>query len=492
MNNKYEQIDKFLKIWRDVALENPNIDFLDTNTSDIIYSYLFKQNVKKNDQTIDISNTCFSTWIDNFKNISNIDCFVSPNWPYFCQFKNLKSFNGDYLKVYIPLDGDHIKEGINIIFNFLAKNNISHASKVSKEIRFDDVVIRLISEQDVDKLLNFVKQNSYIQSGLIPPNPFAYNKDGIALACDGALSYNSTVSRFISLYINNKKIKQDLDNVGVSDFYNFLIAYYNNVFTEKNYQIVINDFNLKTDDEELNSIITNYKQVLALIIKSSSPDFNYSDYLEHFRECSSGTLNNNYIVTNDKENGNKFLEDLLLDVVQTMSLKYGKEVAINSINVYLSTGLSNRITRDNNLRFRVVNSELRVYLNNVLKQSNLSLNEYINLLEEKNTKQEVSILNNNNLLVSGLKSTYDKYEQLSGNGIDYIRSAVKRLAFKGDYSGFTRDNGIRESIMRYITKEDFIEWLKVQYGYAYVDDLSLEVMCNSFIDEVISMNKKIS
>lgn len=387
------------------------------------------------------------------------------------------------------MDGEHIQEGTKMIFDFLAKNNITHLSKVSNRIRFDDVVVRLVNEQDVDKLMSFVKQNSYIQSGLISANPFAYNKDGIALACDGHLSYNDTVAKFISIYIASNKNNQTLNKVGKDDFYDFLIVYYNNVFANRDYQRIISDFNLNATGQELSDIIINYKQVLELIIKSSSPDFSYDDYLKHYRS-NIGLSKNEELVHNVHipMKDDDALENLLLEIVQVMTHKYGKETTINSIDDYLHSGNTRRITKDNNLRSRAQYFQLCEKLNNVLKQTNLSLTEYINLLKEKHIK-----LDNNNskneILLSGIIGTYKKYQQLSGDGINYVRSAIRRLVLKGDYLGFTRDNGIRETIMNNFSRNDIIDLLKTKYGYTEENDETLEVMCDRFIEDVMSMSK---
>ena len=395
MSNKYNQIDSFLKIFRDIALENPQISFLSNDAKDMIYGQLIRLNVSKEDRRYDVSNEHFYDWIKRYQNVENINCFIDPDWSYFCQFQNGYWSTNEHIKVYIPLDSKHIKEGANLIFDFLAKNNVTHISKIGKKIRFDDIVIRLTNEQDARNLIEFVKQNSYINEGLILPNPFAYNKDGLALACDGEISYNSTIARCISIYIHEKKQIQRLNEVSVNDFYNFLINYYNKVFiTENNYEKIIKDFKLNEYNEYLDLEIKNYKQVLALIIKSASPDFGYEDYVKHFNDC----LNND-----DKRKTNEFgmglakeyseknninLDNLVLELVWVMSNKYGNSTAINSIKDYLNTGIPNRITRDNNLRKRVIDCNLKDYINKYLNENHLTFEVYLNYLQTASMKNE--------------------------------------------------------------------------------------------------------
>ena len=116
-----------------------------------------------------------------------------------------------------------------MLFDFISVNNISHVSKIGKRIRFDDIVIRVADESDARMILDFVKNNRYMQEGLLKPNPFAFSKDGIALACDGNISYNNVISLLINNYIVDKKGK-DLNAIGFEDFYNFVIDIYINIF----------------------------------------------------------------------------------------------------------------------------------------------------------------------------------------------------------------------------------------------------------------------
>ena len=158
MNNR-KRIEEFLKIWAQVGIENPNFSYRSQDTHDLIYHNLIMQGVNPKDKKIDLTPT-FDKWKDFFKDYSNISVFVDPNWSYFCQFVSkdpTASMQPENIKVYIPLDGEHIERGVKEIMAFLANHSISHQSKVSKKIRFDDVVVRLANESDARKLLDFIK-----------------------------------------------------------------------------------------------------------------------------------------------------------------------------------------------------------------------------------------------------------------------------------------------------------------------------------------------
>ena len=119
-NDRLRRADEFLKYLRDISLQNPNYDF----NHNSIYHELTRIGVP-----IDKRNTphnyLFSNWVTRFQSNRNIDVFVDPNWSYFCQFitHREKVYSApEHLKVYIPLDEEHMEIGVNMIFDFLSQN----------------------------------------------------------------------------------------------------------------------------------------------------------------------------------------------------------------------------------------------------------------------------------------------------------------------------------------------------------------------------------
>ena len=153
------------------------------------------------------------------------------------QYKKISYRNPDdnYYKLYIPLDKEHIRNGADLIFDYIKQNNIEHLSKIGADIRFDDIVIRLTNKKDVEKVINFVGSNEYLKEGLIKPNPFLYSKNNVAVACDGDLSFNNIISSLISNYINEKKLNNNLKEISVYDFYEYARNIYNDIFVKKTY-----------------------------------------------------------------------------------------------------------------------------------------------------------------------------------------------------------------------------------------------------------------
>ena len=434
MNNRYKEMDDFLKYWRDILKENPFINL----TENIVFNKIIKLGVNENDKNVNLSNnnfgqkSTFEKWIEYYYNNPNIKVFNSPDWKYFCQFiSNYNLANAtNHIKVYIPLDYEHIELGAKLIFDFLSNNNIPHHSKIGREIRFDDIVIRLINPTDAEKLINFVTSNQYLSKGLISPNPFAFQKDGIALACDGYLSYNSTISELITNYINYMKNYNKLDEINITSFYNYIIHIYNN---NDLIECLFND----SDD-----LFSNRKQVLELIIATFSPNFTYNDYINHYKKHSN--INSN--VTNNAF----YLNNALLCTVS----EYDADKCYEALYRVINEGNYNYFTNKQNARNNLMNlSPSDIYhivvstLNKEKNNFNLydACREYVDRFLANNTKDDNNINNNvsknvfylnNALLCTALK--YDAYQ---------CYEALYRVINEGNYNYFTNEKYARDNLM---------------------------------------------
>lgn len=336
MNDRLEQVNTVLK---DLFLSSENYSL----NRNVVYNYLRNLGIGDNPQYA-VNNSFFGDWISRFKNKQNIRVFVSKDWPYFCQFVN-KSVQYDCVKIYIPLKLDHIYEGANRIFDFLDKNNIAHSSKISSDIRTDDVVVRLSSCEDAQKLQAFIDNDKYIQEGMLRVNPFCFNKNGVGYAFDGTLSYNSVLSTTIANYINDRISKEySVDEINVEDFK----VYINECLGNKQYLNKLRDpKHYERSDPEL----------ILNIIKLSLTSNNIKD----FNNC----YNNDCIKQHNestnllKDNNDKV--ELFNEVILTTMRKYPRGCDKKDRDVsgydYLNAFFNGNIlgvTRDNNLRDRVI------------------------------------------------------------------------------------------------------------------------------------------
>lgn len=388
-----ERITEILKYWAQVGLENPHYNFDDPKTEDHIYGRLIRLGVSDRDKTIlldqkkeytdrdgvrIIQKSAFQDWIDYYRRKEGISTYVDPKWPYFCQFvsKNPEAQNSsNHIKVYIPLDGAHIQTGAKMIFDFLTENNISHASKIGKKIRFDDIVIRLTNQQDADKLLNYVKNNSYIQEGLIVASPFAVQKDGIALAVDGRKSYNSTIASLLRMYLADCQKKRRLKQVSYEEFYYFIANKYNEEFAEKRGDSFAREFGFQNDPASRK----NYREIIELIIRAQFKNFTYNDLIEHYNKCTGRRKEEVEI------NGiSPYTESLLITAIEGMTKRFNSsQSGLLSVERYIIVGDPTYLTRNNGLREKITNSNMRQEILRYLRQTKIPIRRFINDVLDK-------------------------------------------------------------------------------------------------------------
>jgi len=353
-------------------------------TQKLVYSYLINRNVLLEDRGKIVSNVTFddkfnyekkpieegdffSRWIKRFEKVKNIKVFCSPTWQSFCQFKNgdvqiEEDSNVNYVKMYIPLKYDHLYEGANRIFDFLARENIPHMSKISRKIRFDNVVVRLPNFKDAERLQAFLDQDSYIHEGLMKGNAFTFQKNGISYAMDGRLSHNNFLSGMISDYIN-KMVKDpnvSYENVGFQGFYQFV----NDV--AENYERIENylDSDEKRSFNKIGNMADGYGIVRLLQRSMMTNDMRFFE--EHFNYLNNQNARKDLINAFDQKNRPQIRNntDLKEGLVQEFILTTMKKYPLGSdpnypdvsgyqyIYAYLK-GNDKAVTRDNDLRNRM-------------------------------------------------------------------------------------------------------------------------------------------
>ncbi len=440
MTSKEKIINDFLWAWRDTMLQNPNFD---PNERDI-YSQLINIGVDKEEQKVSLDQSSFPRWINYFRNQPQIKCFVSENWRYFCQFINRDNEvidQPDQIKIYVPQDAKHIEKSAEELFSFLRDNNIPHHSKIGRRIRFDDIVIRVAKREDADRILEFIRRNKQIQGGMIRPNPFTFNKDGIAMAVDGRVSYNNTVSKYISLYLLKRKKEHKLESVNCEDFYHFVTAYVQNFTSKEGMEQVIVDFKLEEEAQRyqlsIPSLLTNYANITSLIIKSHSPSFTEEHYYHHFNECNNttkvkaqeGQFASVLYGYMNKEMSEEEITSALRWMVNQMCTKYSKEETLALIELYIKTGDKYNLSRVGGVRDRITNSNFRQDILNILNSRRMDFSTYYNLCATAKV-EKTSIIDLElqtkmlNLLIEAIKLLTIRFDSY-GAAIDNIETYLK-------------------------------------------------------------------
>lgn len=419
MNDKKERINLFL--------ERINQIFAQTEgTKSIVYRQLTSLGVPQEQERHEI-NQHFRDWINYYRN-SKTDVFVAENWRYFCQFisNNQEAKRSeDHLKIYVPLDEKHMLKGASLIFDFLEENNIPHLSKIGSHIRFDSIVIRLVNEEDVKKLADFVKNNKYLQEGLLPANPFTFNYNGIAMACDGTLSYNSTIAGFVNLYIH--KCQREKSQPNYEGFYSFIEQYSKGIVDVELDQIDSNRIQRDFPDDEIYSSrsISDFRNIVSLILKSKSNDFSLEDYFDHYKNVKTLT-----------EQEIKDTYSLSYEILETMIKQHPeqRETVIETFKEYIKTGKETYITRENDLRNKASAFGLNKMINKLSKVKKVTIDEFVNdtiSLDENKIKQDI---------YDFITITQEKY------GFESAVEMLKSYVLYDDLTYVTRSQNLRDNV----------------------------------------------
>lgn len=217
---RYDEMYVFINHILTIAKSNPNFHI----NSDIVYSELEKFTLPGKDfqspgKAKKVEHL-FPKWIERFEGTKNIAVFNAYNWPYWCQFTN-KSQKDEFIKLYVPIDGDGLEDCVNLIFDFMAKHDMHHQSKVGKFLRNDNVVIRLDKgdEKSLRMLIDFITHNEKIQRHLNKTNPFLPNINGIGVMNETGITYNGELCEMISRYVNERRNNARLD---IQDFIKYI------------------------------------------------------------------------------------------------------------------------------------------------------------------------------------------------------------------------------------------------------------------------------
>lgn len=428
-------MNDFLIRIKDIIKDNPHL--LEGNLKDFLYTQLITYNLGKGEPLKNIE-PLFDDWVYRNKNKDNIKTFVNPNRPYFCQFVNsdAKNITGDAIKLYIPLNENRLYEGANRLFDFIAKEGICHNSKIAKKIRNDNIVVRVSNIDEAMKVVEFVKNDPYIQDGLMNTNPFTINVDGVGIAKDGLRSYNTELCNHLVRFINILVSKDRLDDLNITSFHEYLDT--------------VKDFG----DNDL-QMITKIQSEVTRGNKLSLDDFN-------------NIINGSKVEIKDSK------EEIFKNVVKLTYQKYGMTHTINAIARFRYNGYDGGFTRDKGARYeltlnRISPDDVNKFLENDKLLGDNSIESYINDILGKN--------NDYNYLVSAYNETYNKH------GKEQADYAIKEYIFKGELKYLTNNNNARNNLKRvdYNKIHDILkEGLNID-SYSTLEELSI-----SFLEE---MNK---
>lgn len=338
--SKKEEMHYFLKYLKDLSDSGVTID------PDVVYNTMEEYGVKSSDNKegilTNVKPELFPKWENYFASNPNLRVFVSENWKYFCQFVSYKRISEEeYIKMYIPIDGDHIYKGAIELFNYIESLGVTHESKIASEIRSDDVIVRL-SGSDIDvakKIIDYIHSNDYIMEGLTRVNPFVPDVGGIGIMRETGISYNYTMAKLISHHINSMK-KQQRD-VSIDSFQEWL-------------NVVQSDYRQNPIDYD------DFKEVKSIFDKAINNENLSINGVEREKKESDMTL--------EQKN------HLFLDAVFATYDKYGgiqaKEAIIHAINGDFggfTNGKEGQIKYRNELKKNISSEEIKYFIDTSIK-----------------------------------------------------------------------------------------------------------------------------
>ena len=257
------------------------------------YSELIRFNMPEVKDKINFQNNLSNLMNFELNNLENLRTI--PQLPHFLWFRNKnKSMDfADAVKLYIPLDENHLCEGAKQLFTYMDKEDILTESKIrfKGEVTLDNIVVRVKDIKTAERVINFINNNEYIKEGLLDPNPFLINKDNIGITMDGNESYNGKTATMMAYYIWNNK--DNLDNISIDTYRHYL--------EEKTEEL---DKNTKeTGNYDLKNIVdillmsvndntNDYEEFKKLANKIQGKDIKFADKkISILNEASTATIN---------------------------------------------------------------------------------------------------------------------------------------------------------------------------------------------------------
>lgn len=423
MLSNYELQQYFFNNIKEIAMLNPNFEI----TSNFIYTQLTEFNVHNNQGPYQNIEYNFNYWIDRYKNNPNIDVKRIPKRKYFLWFFNGKT-TGNEVKLYIPLDVNHLKEGANQLFDFISKTNIKHQSKIAKFIRNDNIVVRVNSMEDANTIIDYVSNNSYLKEGMLNVNPFLPSKNGVGITMDNCYSYNSSISELINSFFNMLKQNKRLDLFNVQEFNKFV----------KGLIPTITDIEMK--------------DIYSLISKITDPNFKYQDFESHANNKLADKYSSDRVRITDP----KFYFENAIKITD----KYYPGNAKSAIFAYMK-GNSNLFTRKEKARDGLVKYVNPGDIINIMRSKlnekgmkrpnndNELVDKYLNIILNK----DFSLYNDN--LFEMIKQAY--VNTSTAYNINQARYALKAFILDSELKYFTNQYKDRDKLKNNILGKELMK-----------------------------------
>ena len=419
MNNDFDRMNEFIQKIKSMSIANINVN------ANNVYANLVRIGINDDIKIDDFHNL----WIEEFKDIANINVFVDSKAPYYCHFNNGDNTKIDpykMIKMYISQDREHIYEAVNKIFKYMALNNICHHSKVSSQIRNDSIVIRVYDMADALKIQEFIMNDSYIMEGVIASNPFTCNNGSVAYAWDGHLFYFEIVASYISGYINKLKDSNKLDTASFKNFLEYLDDCYDYGFV-KNKNIMKNLDVPKNLATTMAEYYDDFKQISKmLLVNLSSKDKDIDDFYHNYNKIILNTIRNNL------GKDISIYQEMWNNIYKRLVKIYGYKFADFRVLSFIISDNYAWFTRKDNIREYMINNGIKASLLKILIANMSEKREHMKMLYEalRDTYKKYDFKQTHEALKKAILGNYDLITN-SRNGRTKLKNKVDYREING-------------------------------------------------------------
>ncbi|MGM9876871.1 MAG: hypothetical protein ACI310_06585 [Bacilli bacterium] len=432
--NRIKEQEIFFNYIKDIYLSNPELQI----NEDTIYKELMlfyenngaRERINENGLLLNVQQKLAKKFGSKFGHSG-----------YFWLFENRDNLNDNAyydilynsIKIYVSIDAINLCEVSTKIFEYMTRENIITQSKVAKIMRNDVLVLRVATQEDAIKLINYINSLNY--KSKIKTNPFLLTKDKVGITKDGCLSYNTTLCKVISNYLNECKINNTLNEANINDLYTYI-------------------------NKTINMLKGPYKSKMLKLYEINSEQ-EYEDYLMVMNIISknlNGTITLEQLFSLSRDNNVEELStiqkedrDKIKYILSCLSKYYTTNDIHRIILKYIETGDLTYFTRRDNIR-QIAASFSPEKLNNIINEMST------------------------NALLDAIIITEERYPNMSQSEF-----AIKLFILNGDLSGFTNYNNSRSYLGLVSPPEKLLDILRKKLPYE--EQKKLEQITNLSTEE---------
>ncbi len=427
--SNYELMQKFLDEIKTFSLSNPGREI----NYDFIYSRLASFNLPEGEKALeDTTDECQAIKFNVDNTPQNMISFHSGGHFLINRYGDT---HGNEIKLYIPTKKEYLVSSASYLFNFMARNKIANASKVARIMRNDNIVVRVNSIVDAERVIAFVTSDASMRDGLMAPNPFLANDNGIGLAMDNNFSFNGELCHLLADFLDQIKTQNKIDEFTVANFNSYIKSRLARL--ELHNQAFRNAHDMDLED------------IYRLLSKTTTPDFEISEFYQHAEEKLATKYDNKRL----RIMSPKFYLD---QAIRETSVKYPQNLPsailsyLRGQSPYLFT--NNNYARDGLLKYvtpQMVKSVIIMDLQSrgmKIPDDDVALvNTYYQLMREGEEKAKTTQFE---ILKTAYLKTKNKYNMAQANG------ALQKLIRDNNPMGFTDDDMARTNLISQVLGHD--------------------------------------